>query len=197
MPSLIVLHYTAMQSADAAVDRLCDPQAEVSSHYLIACDGHCLQLVPEDKRAWHAGAGQWAGQQDINSRSIGIELDNRGSHPFPEPQMVALETLLRDLMTRWDISPAGVLGHSDIAPGRKQDPGPRFDWARLARQGLAAATPSPQEGPVSDAAFRRAARAAGYTADVPVETLLAATRLRHGPWRQGPLCAADFALPPI
>ncbi|APE42849.1 N-acetylmuramoyl-L-alanine amidase [Sulfitobacter alexandrii] len=196
-PRLIVIHYTAMQSAEAALARLCDPQAEVSAHYLIAADGRCLQLVAEEMRAWHAGAGEWAGQQDINSRSIGIELDNRGDHPFSEPQMQVLEKLLRDLMDRWGIPAAGVLGHSDIAPGRKQDPGPRFDWQRLALRGLAVPTPAPRETRVSEAAFRAAARAAGYTADVPFDTLLAATRLRHGPWRHGPLCDADLALPPV
>ncbi|MFC6759192.1 N-acetylmuramoyl-L-alanine amidase [Sulfitobacter porphyrae] len=140
-PRLIVIHYTAMENAEAALTRLCDPQAEVSAHYLISNHGRTLQLVADEMRAWHAGAGEWAGQADINSRSIGIELDNRGCHPFSEPQMAALETLLKRLMARWDIPAAGVLGHSDIAPGRKSDPGPHFDWARLARQGLALATP--------------------------------------------------------
>lgn len=196
-PRLIVIHYTAMESADAALARLCDPQAEVSAHYLISNQGRTLQLVADDMRAWHAGAGEWAGQADINSRSIGIELDNRGCHPFSEPQMGALEALLRTLMARWDIPPAGVLGHSDIAPGRKSDPGPHFDWARLARQGLALTTPAAPAETATETGFRAAARAAGYTSDVPLETLLAATRLRHGPWRRGPLCAADLALPPV
>lgn len=196
-PRLIVIHYTAMQSAEAALARLCDPQAEVSAHYLISNRGRTMQLVPDEMRAWHAGAGEWAGQTDINSRSIGIELDNRGCHPFPEPQMRALEALLRTLMTRWDIPPAGVLGHSDIAPGRKSDPGPRFDWHRLARQGLALATPDTPPGTATGERFRAVARAAGFTAGVPLETLLAATRLRHGPWRHGPLCPADLALPSL
>ncbi|HBR42556.1 MAG TPA: N-acetylmuramoyl-L-alanine amidase, partial [Sulfitobacter pontiacus] len=115
-PSLIVLHYTAMDSAEAACARLCDPAAEVSAHYLITGKGETVQLVPEDQRAWHAGAGEWRGQDDINSRSIGIELDNRGNHPFSEPQMVTLETLLRGIMERWSIPPEGVIGHSDMAP---------------------------------------------------------------------------------
>lgn len=135
-PSLIVIHYTAMDSAAAALQRLCDPSVEVSAHYLIGGDGTCWQMVAEDQRAWHAGAGQWCGQDDINSRSIGIELDNRGGHPFAEPQMAALEGLLAGIMHRWSIPADAVIGHSDMAPGRKIDPGPKFDWKRLARLGL-------------------------------------------------------------
>jgi N-acetylmuramoyl-L-alanine amidase len=198
MPSLIVIHYTAMDSAAAARDRLCDPEAEVSSHYLIANNGEILRLVPEDRRAWHAGAGEWAGQSDVNSRSIGIELDNTGAHPFSEPQMRALETLLRQIMTRWNIAPEGVIGHSDMAPGRKCDPGPRFDWTRLARQGLARpAGPSATAQDVTENSFRTAARAAGFTADAPLNDLLAATRLRFAPWRQGALHPDDLNLPPL
>lgn len=194
-PHLIVLHYTAMESAQSARTRLCDPEAQVSAHYLISKSGDVLLLVPEVLRAWHAGTAEWAGQGDINSRSIGIELDNRGTHPFPEPQMTALEGVLRGIMARWNIPPHGVIGHSDIAPDRKVDPGPHFDWVRLARQGLAQATPFCAQGPATQARFRAAAQAAGYTADVPLETLLGATRLRHAPWRKGPLCTADLALP--
>ncbi|MEP5730706.1 MAG: N-acetylmuramoyl-L-alanine amidase [Sulfitobacter sp.] len=193
MPQLIVIHYTAMRDAEAAIARLCDPVAEVSAHYLIACTGQITQLVPEKQRAWHAGAGEWQGQSDINSRSIGIELDNRGDHPFSAPQMNALETLMIGIMQRWDISPAGVIGHSDMAPGRKVDPGPHFDWMRLARQGLAAAggcDPGPQD-PCADS-FRRVARQSGFSADVDDETLLAAVRLRYNPHLSGPLTAADY-----
>ncbi|NSY38603.1 N-acetylmuramoyl-L-alanine amidase [Leisingera sp. ANG59] len=192
-PSLIVLHYTAMETAEAALERLCDPVAEVSAHYLIGADGTLWQMVAEDCRAWHAGAGEWAGQEDINSRSIGIELDNLGSHPFSEPQMAALEALMRGIMQRRDIPPEGVIGHSCMAPGRKCDPGPRFDWARLARQGLAAdggGAPLPQT--VTFAHFRAAAATAGFTAPSDDETLLAAVRLRFRPWARGPLTAEDF-----
>ncbi|MBY6066966.1 N-acetylmuramoyl-L-alanine amidase [Leisingera aquaemixtae] len=192
-PSLIVLHYTAMDSAAAALDRLCDPAAEVSAHYLIGADGGLWQMVAEDSRAWHAGAGEWAGQADINSRSIGIELDNHGTHPFSEPQMAALEALMRGIMQRRDIPPAGVIGHSCMAPGRKCDPGPRFDWARLARLGLAAGgfgAPQPQSMKFED--FRQAAAAAGFTAPADDRTLLAAVRLRFRPWARGPLSAEDF-----
>jgi N-acetylmuramoyl-L-alanine amidase len=197
-PSLIVLHYTAMDSAEAACARLCDPAAEVSAHYLITGKGETVQLVPEDQRAWHAGAGEWRGQDDINSRSIGIELDNRGNHPFSEPQMVTLETLLRGIMERWSIPPEGIIGHSDMAPGRKIDPGPRFDWPRLARQNLAGkGRQYAEKNRGSDpppAAFIAAAHAAGYTATDDIDLLLHSTRLRYAPWRKGPLCAADMSL---
>ncbi|MGB3245292.1 MAG: N-acetylmuramoyl-L-alanine amidase [Sulfitobacter sp.] len=192
-PKLIVIHYTAMTSAQAAVERLCDPSAEVSAHYLIAGTGQITQLVAEDQRAWHAGAGEWGGEDDINSRSIGIELDNRGDHPFSEPQMCSLEGLLAGIMARWAITPEGVIGHSDMAPGRKFDPGPRFDWARLARQGLAG-RPGRDAGPRDPNAdsFRKVAQAAGYTAQVDDKTLLDAVRLRYRPYASGPLCAQDY-----
>ena len=133
---MVVIHYTAMTDAQAALDRLCDPQAEVSAHYLIGADGTLWQMVDEEMRAWHAGAGQWGDVTDVNSRSIGIELDNMGNHPFSEPQMAALEHLLVDILARRAIPPQRVIGHSDMAPDRKTDPGPRFDWRRLAQQGL-------------------------------------------------------------
>lgn len=192
-PSLIVLHYTAMGSADAAIARLCDPKAEVSAHYVISRAGEITQLVSENMRAWHAGAGEWAGQDDINSRSIGIELDNDGVSPFSEPLMRALEHLARDIMKRHNIPPAGVIGHSDMAPGRKQDPGARFDWLRLERQGLAAprAKGKAPENP-DTAQFRVLAQACGYTANVDDDILLSAVRLRYRPWAQGPLAVEDF-----
>ena len=174
-PSLVVLHYTAMQSASAAIDRLCDPAYEVSAHYVIARDGQVTLLVPEDQRAWHAGAGQWQGQVDINSRSIGIELDNTGAHPFPEPQMVALETVLGGILGRWGIAPENVIGHSDMAPGRKVDPGPHFDWTRLARQNLAAGAPA---SPIDPSNLAETAHAAGYTAACDIADLRQAVALR-------------------
>lgn len=189
-PSIVVLHYTAMESFEAARARLCDPSSEVSAHYLISRTGDVLRLVEEADRAWHAGAGEWRGLQDINSRSIGIELDNTGDHPFPEPQMAALEGLLGDICARWPIDPSDVIGHSDMAPGRKQDPGPRFDWGRLARQGLA----GPVVAGISEGSFEEVARYAGFTASVDSETLLHATRLRFAPWRSGPQNSDDLHL---
>lgn len=194
-PSLIVIHYTAMDSAQAALERLCDPAYEVSAHYLIGSDGTLWQMVREEDRAWHAGAGEWRGKTDINSRSVGIELENTGAHPFSEPQMARLEQVVHQIMARWDIPAEGVIGHSDMAPGRKSDPGPRFDWQRLERQGLAARRgqgAAPQSA--SPQTFRARARAAGFTADVDDETLLATFRLRYRPWAKGPLEPADLAL---
>jgi len=193
-PELIVIHYTAMESAQAAMDWLCNPEAEVSAHYVIAPDGQITQLVDEEKRAWHAGVGSWQGQGDVNSRSIGIELSNKGDHPFAAAQMDAVEMLLAGIMQRWDIGPDGVIGHSDMSPGRKIDPGPKFDWERLERGGLAGKRgydDGPQE--VSSELFRSIAQEFGYTADVDDETLLKTVRLRFRPLAEGPLEPADFS----
>lgn len=193
LPDLVVLHYTAMASFDAARDRLCDPAAEVSAHYLISEAGEVLALVPETLRAWHAGAGGWGAVQDVNSRSIGIELCNSGAQPFAETQMAALETVLAGILGRWHIPPERVIGHSDMAPGRKADPGARFDWRRLALGGLAvwpgpAVTDrEPDEGFFSDL------RRFGYP-DGPRDLLLSVFRLRFRPWARGPLDAVDCAL---
>ena len=139
-PSMVVLHYTGMRSTEAALERLRDPTREVSCHYLIAENGEMFRLVSDDMRAWHAGRGSWNGSTDINSLSIGIELANPGPDdgfpPFPEPQMDRLEDVLDKVLERWNIHPARVIGHSDMAPGRKIDPGPAFDWKRLAMSGL-------------------------------------------------------------
>lgn len=183
-----MLHYTAMESCDAACARLCNPAAEVSAHYLISETGKVLNLVAEDKRAWHAGAGAWRGVEDINSRSIGIELSNTGAQPFAAVQMNALEGLLADVMARWAISPQGVIAHSDMAPGRKADPGARFDWRRLALRGLSVWPDLAQTGD-----FFADARRFGYP-DVSEATLLAAFRLRFRPWAKGPLDAVDAAM---
>lgn len=192
-PELIVIHYTAMASTEAAIDWLCNPEAEVSAHYVISPHGEIYQLVDEEMRAWHAGAGQWCGCEDVNSRSIGIELSNRGDHPFAAQQMAALEWLLQDIMARWDIGPAGVIGHSDLAPGRKIDPGVHFDWQRLEFLGLAEKRGS-DEGPrnVLMSQFRALAEARGYPAAIDDETLLSAVRLRYRPWASGPLVSEDF-----
>ena len=185
-PSLIVIHYTGMSDGPAARARLCDAQAEVSAHWLIHEDGTTDALVPEDRRAWHAGAGSWRGQDDVNSRSIGIEIANPGDRPFTAAQMDALELLLGRIMADWSIGPEGVIGHSDMAPGRKIDPGPRFDWVRLARQGLALHPSAPgRDLPLSDSLT-----AIGYPEADP-ETRLAAFRLRFGPGATGPETEAD------
>jgi len=187
-PSLVVLHYTAMPTAGAALARLCDPAVEVSSHYLVDEDGAVLRLVPEDMRAWHAGAGAWRGLGDVNSRSIGIELQNDGASPFPEAQMAALERLLDEVFVRWNIPPAGVIAHSDMAPERKADPGARFDWRRLACAGL-----SVWPEPAAPGDFETDAQAFGYPA-AGAEAVTAAFRLRFRPWAEGPLDDVDRAL---
>lgn len=137
---ILLLHYTGMPTAAEAIARLCDPAAKVSAHYVIDEDGTVHRLVPEDRRAWHAGVARWRGADNINARSVGIELVNPGHEwgyrPFPEAQMAVLEVLSREIVARHRIPPARVLGHSDVAPMRKQDPGELFDWARLARIGL-------------------------------------------------------------
>ncbi len=195
-PELIVIHYTAMASAGAALARLCAPEHEVSAHYLICERGSVFRLVAEEARAWHAGAGSWGGAGDVNSRSIGIELANPGDAPFAAPQMRALEALLAEIMARHAIPPRGVIGHSDMAPGRKIDPGPRFDWRRLALQGLSV-WPGAGEGGAAapdPARFRAALIRFGYDPGAPPETLLAAFRLRFNPAGRGALTARETAM---
>lgn len=193
-----------MRTSDAALERLCDPGAEVSAHYLVGERGRVWRLVEEAERAWHAGAGRWGAAGDVNSRSIGIELANAGPlddfPPFPQPQMAALEGLLDGILSRWSIPPARVIGHSDLAPGRKSDPGPKFDWRRLAHGGRAIAV-----GPTAGASgmapdrerFCRDAQRVGYGAlgDSHWSALLAAIRLRHRPGAAEPdLAPADMAV---
>jgi len=139
-PDMIVLHYTGMPHAPAALERLCAPTSEVSSHYFVFEDGRVIQLVPESRRAWHAGAAIWAAETDINSCSIGIEIANPGHEygyrDFPKRQIAAVTTLCRGILTRHTIPPARVLGHSDVAPSRKQDPGEKFPWRTLHDSGV-------------------------------------------------------------
>lgn len=139
-PRLLVLHYTGMSDAGEALQRLCNPVAEVSAHYFIFENGHVVQMVPEARRAWHAGVSVWNGITDINSASIGIEIANAG-HPgglpaYPEAQIAALTRLCQDICQRWSIRPENVLAHSDVAPARKEDPGELFPWERLAQAGV-------------------------------------------------------------
>lgn len=136
----LVLHYTGMTSARAAIDRLRDPLARVSSHYVVEEDGLVWQLVPEPRRAWHAGISAWRGHTGLNDRSIGIEIANPGHEwgyrPFPALQMAAVCDLCLAILARHPIPPRNVVGHSDIAPDRKQDPGELFDWPGLAANGV-------------------------------------------------------------
>lgn len=137
---MLVLHYTGMKSGQEALERLCDENAKVSAHYMVAEDGTIFQLVSEDDRAWHAGVSCWRGNSNINQRSIGIEIVNRGHEfdytPFPEIQIKAVAELCSDILTRHNIPPRNVVGHSDIAPTRKKDPGELFDWQFLAKKGI-------------------------------------------------------------
>ena len=137
---VLLLHYTGMASAAAALDRLCDPAVPASAHYLIEQDGTVWQLVEEDRRAWHAGVACWDGESDVNGRSIGIELCNPGHgfgyRAFPPAQLGALADLARGILARWPIPPDRVLAHADVAPERKLDPGELLDWRWLAGQGV-------------------------------------------------------------
>ena len=165
--TMVVLHYTGMQDAESALARLCDPQAKVSAHYCIDEDGQITQLVDEARRAWHAGLSYWRGVRDVNAASIGIELVNPGHEfgyrPFPEAQIAALELLLADICARHSIAPDMVVGHSDVAPARKMDPGELFPWPRLAARGLAAATPAIGAAPEgAEAATVQAVNNYGY-----------------------------------
>jgi len=194
VPDIIVIHYTAMADWTAARDWLCNPKAEVSAHYIISPQGEVVSLVDEDRRAWHAGAGSWGEVGDVNSRSIGIELSNDGASPFAAPLMDALCDLLPAMMERWAVPPERVIGHSDLAPGRKIDPGARFDWARLMRGGMAIGARATVPIAVDEGMFRRDLTTVGYSADLDLDVVLSALRLRHRQGYNGPLDGWDCAI---
>ena len=139
-PDMIVLHYTGMRTGEEALARLRDPQAKVSSHYVVEEDGRVFRLVPEERRAWHAGASFWKGERDVNTASVGVEIVNPGHEfgyrPFPDAQIAAVIELVADIRTRWMVEDGKIVGHSDVAPDRKEDPGEFFPWKRLAQAGL-------------------------------------------------------------
>jgi N-acetylmuramoyl-L-alanine amidase len=150
-PDMILLHYTGMPTGAAALARLRDPEARVSSHYVVEEDGRVFTLVPEERRAWHAGRSFWKGATDINAASVGVEIVNPGHEfgyrPFPEAQVDAVIDLVADIRARWTISDERILGHSDVAPARKEDPGELFPWRRLAEEGHGLwAEPAPAPG---------------------------------------------------
>ena len=202
-PSMIVLHYTGMQTGQAALERLRDPQAKVSAHYLVEEDGRAFRLVAEERRAWHAGVSFWRGRRGVNGDSIGVEIVNPGHEwgyrAFPEAQIASLIDLLTDIRTRWTIEDRDIVGHSDIAPDRKEDPGELFPWSVLAAAGHGLwVEPSPAPGaPIGEGAEGAAVFAlqAGFTRlgyDLPpTGTFDAATTTivrafqRH--WRPGKL----------
>jgi N-acetylmuramoyl-L-alanine amidase len=179
--SMLVLHYTGMQSAADALDRLTDAQAKVSAHWVVAEDGQIISLVDENSRAWHAGKAWWRGITDVNSASIGIEIVNPGHEfgyrPFPDEQMAAVEQLVAAAVARFGIDPSNVVGHSDVAPARKDDPGELFDWPRLARAGLAVAVPAGGFDPNwTDAGTLAALQRYGYDVTEPRAAVIAFQR---------------------
>ena len=166
---MVVLHYTEMKPVETAIDKMCDPQAKVSAHYCITEEGEVVRLVPEEKRAWHAGLSYWRGHKDVNSASIGIELDHPGHdggyRGFADEQFEALVPLVARIVKHYDIPRANVVGHSDVAPARKIDPGELFPWDRLAEYGLCLPRPDKLElgDPFdNDAAFYLALERFGY-----------------------------------
>ncbi len=181
---MLVLHYTGMKTADEALARLCDPEAKVSAHYTVGTDGRIYAHVPEERRAWHAGVSFWAGEANVNGCSIGIELVNPGHEfgyvPFAEKQIAALIDLARDILVRHAIPPSRVLGHSDVAPGRKSDPGELFPWARLAVAGIGAWPKASDRGLGETPATALARYGYGLPphTDVPLEAVITAFQ-RH------------------
>jgi N-acetylmuramoyl-L-alanine amidase len=202
---LVVLHYTGMQDVSTALRRLIDsapragdypgpwqaadidpatPLARVSAHYVVGEDGAVYRLVAETERAWHAGVSCWEGRTDTNARAIGIEIANGGHDfglpPYPEAQIASVITLVKDVLTRNGLAPARVVGHSDVAPARKDDPGEHFPWPRLAAAG-AAIWPRPGAAPVTDC--RAVLTQFGYDADAPIDVVLRAFQRRFRPAR--------------
>jgi N-acetylmuramoyl-L-alanine amidase len=179
---MLVLHYTGMRSAAEAIDRLRDPAARVSSHYVVEEDGQIWRLVPEERRAWHAGVSHWRGHAVLNDRSVGVEIVNPGHEwgyrAFPAVQMAAVRDLCRGVLARHPIPARNVVAHSDIAPDRKQDPGELFDWAGLAADGVGL-WPDGEAAPVDD--VLAALGTIGYRTDLPLPLLLRAFQLHWLP----------------
>ncbi len=182
MPSILVLHYTGMQTGAAAIDWLANPASKVSAHYVVEEDGRIFHMVDENSRAWHAGVSAWRGKTALNAHSIGIEIVNPGHEwgyrPFPKIQMLAAKNLCRDILTRHKIEPRDIIAHSDIAPLRKSDPGELFDWTYLAQHNVGLMPPAPHEIPTpSIRTFQEQLNAFGY--DLPItgeyDVLTAAT----------------------
>jgi N-acetylmuramoyl-L-alanine amidase len=180
--SMLVLHYTGMPDAESAIRWLASPESKVSAHYVVTEDGQTIRMVHEEKRAWHAGRARWRGIGDVNSASVGIEIVNPGHEwgyrDFPEAQIEALIPLVHDIMSRHGITRGNVVGHSDIAPARKQDPGELFPWARLARLRLALPRPTRNlmDPHWSDGAFMLALERFGYDIAEPEAAVIAFQR---------------------
>lgn len=185
---MLILHYTGMRSGNDAIQRLCDPAAKVSAHYVVEEDGRVFRLVDEWHRAWHAGVSFWGGETDINGHSIGIEIVNPGHEfgyrAFPEAQMASVTALCLDILTRHPIPAARVLGHSDVAPDRKQDPGELFDWQGLAAKGIGLWPETPSiDGPPDEERARAALTRIGYNSDIVLSTVITAFQRHFRPAR--------------
>lgn len=180
--TMLVLHYTGMPDAASAINWMCDPVSKVSAHYCVTEDGQVIRMVDEAKRAWHAGVAWWRGVTDINSASIGIEIANPGHEwgyrPFPEEQISALIPLVGDIVKRHGITRGNIVGHSDVAPARKQDPGELFPWHRLARLRLALPRPTKNlmDPHWTDGGFLLALERFGYDITDPVAAIRAFQR---------------------
>ena len=189
----IILHYTAM-STEKSLERLCDPVHEVSCHYLIDPSGVCYQLVDNNKRAWHAGKSYWRGYHDLNSRSLGIELVNSGNEDYPEAQMKSLIRLLQHLIESLALNPKNILGHSDIAPARKLDPGKWFNWQKLSVNGVGFFPEISEPIACDKQVFLAEAKRAGFNPNANVEHVLKTFRNRCRPKFTGELDGYDCAL---
>ena len=184
----LVLHYTGMRTAEEAIGRLRDPISRVSAHYVVEEDGAVWRLVPEERRAWHAGVSHWRGREALNGRSVGVEVVNPGHEwgyrPFPALQMAAVCDLCLDIVARRGIAARNVVGHSDVSPDRKQDPGELFDWEGLAANGVGLWPRPGGEAPPRPAADAKGLLAAiGYRTDLPLPVLLSAFQRRWRPER--------------
>ena len=189
----IILHYTAM-STEKSLERLCDPVHEVSCHYLIDPSGVCYQLVDNNKRAWHAGKSYWRGYHDLNSRSLGIELVNSGNEDYPEAQMKSLIKLLQHLIESLALNPKNILGHSDIAPARKLDPGKWFNWQKLSVNGVGFFPEVSEPIACDKQVFLAEAKRAGFNPNANAEHVLKTFRNRCRPKFTGELDGYDCAL---
>ncbi|MCK5297142.1 MAG: N-acetylmuramoyl-L-alanine amidase [Alphaproteobacteria bacterium] len=180
---MLVLHYTGMKTADEALDRMCDADAKVSAHYMIDMDGEIFKLVDESKRAWHAGIAFWRGNTDINDRSIGIELVNKGHefgyHQFPKAQMDSLISLAKEILAKHSIPARNVVGHSDIAPTRKIDPAELFDWRRLAYEGIGVWADDALEANKSYESFKDMLAIIGYNTSSKATTVASLTAFQR------------------
>lgn len=193
-PNFVIIHHTTDDTADEALRTLTDPLRQVSAHYLIGRDGAFYQLVDERRRAWHAGASYWGGSTDMNSASIGIELDNNGNEPFPDAQIAALLALLDDLKRRYEIPAGNFLGHADVAPRRKADPSRWFPWKTLAEHGFGLWCDAPPPQVPSNLDPLLALQAIGYDVAEP-SSAVAAFKLHFSPEESGKeLSDQDLAL---